>query len=682
MQLPSPLAPLFCSAPTEELYAYGHPIAVAVDPDPTKPLPREIVWVPAGEHDISAHGAGMQPVQARVVGDAEGASAITAHFEALRASGSRVWLDKNHEDAEASADVRGFAWDPARGIVATVDWTPYGEKLLRDRVFCSFSPAFLRNKATGRPSMLMVGHAAGGLVNAPAFGAAMPALIAARLAGAESNATTAPAGSAGKSSASTAMNKELLIKLLAALGVTLAPDADAAATDAAITQAMAKASAPVAASSAGTPPNAELEVLRGQLATVRKERATTAVNTAVARGALPAKDEAIQAKWLSLIQADPSHEALLAALPGNAALERKTQPGAGIIQVHDGAVDVLRALASTKPEDSAKRSEIYGRDIAPLLDKGLALGPILASNSLGTLSGELITQRSLSLLKRTYPALSAFSTDFTGDNAAFDQTIRSRLRSIPSVTDYDTSRGGYQTSSATATDVPVVINGHKAVQISFNAGELARTDRDLFGEQAEGAHAAIAADLFDALLAVITPANFANESAIALNNFSRASMSTISKALTARHVARAGRAGLLNLDYYEKLGQDSNIVTLAAYQKPEVITEGELPRIAKIQPFEVEDFPTDDNLVGFAGSPDSLVLATRVPSDYTKVMPGANGGGVVQYIQNPDLGFTVMLVQYVDHGAGAAFWRLAYMRGAAVGNGNCGQRIVSAATSS
>lgn len=674
------LSPLYCSASDEPLYAYGAPITVPVDSDPAKPLPREIVWVPAGEHDICAHGAGMQPVQARVLGDEHGARAIQTDFETVKAAGGRVYLDRNHDDADATGDVRAFSWDPARGIVATVDWTPYGERLLRERTFCSFSPAFLRNKATGRPARLIAGHAAGGLVNAPAFGAAMPALIAARLAGAELHATPVLAGSASDSSRT--MNKELLIKLLAGLGVTLAPDATPADTDAAITQALGKATAPVSASHAA-PGAAELEALRAQLSTVRKDKAKTAVDAAIARGALPAKDEAIHAKWMGLIEADPTHEQLLASMPGNAALQRVTTPGAGIVQVRDGAVDVLRALAATPISDTAKRAAIYGRDIAPLFAKdGFQLGPILAVNSLGTLSGELITQRSLSLLKRTYPALSAISTDFTSEGGAFGQTVSSRLRSLPLVTEYDPDNGGYQTSSATVTDVPVVISGHKAVQISFNANELARTDRDLFGEQSEGSHAAIAADLFDVVLGVITPANFTNESVIALNSFSRASMSTISKALTTRHAPRAGRFGLLNLDYYEKLGQDSNIVTLAAYQKPEVITEGELPRIAKIQPYEVEDFPSDDSLVGFAGAADALILATRVPGDYTKVLPGANGGGVVQYITNPDLGFTVMLVQYIDHKAGTATWRLAYMRGAAKGNASNGQRIVSAATSS
>lgn len=673
------LSPLLCSAPDgEALRAFGHPIAVQVDPDPQKPLPREIVWCPAGEHEIYAHNSAMQPVQARVVCDETSARAIAAHFEGLRAKGARVWLDKNHESAEATADIRAFAWDPARGIVATVDWTPYGERLLRDRVFCSFSPEFLRNKATCRPNMLIVGRASGGLVNAPAFGAAMPALIAARLAGAEVNATTAPAGSAGESDP--AMNKELLIKLLAALGVTLAPDADASATEAAINQAISKASAPVAASSAGTPPTAELEALRAQLATVRKDRAKTAVDSAVARGALPAKDEAIQAKWMGLIQSDPTHEALLAALPGNPALERKTTPGAGIIQVRDGAVDVLRALAATPIADTAKRGAIYARDIAPLFkDEGFALGPILAANSLGTLAGELTTQRSLSLLKLTFPWLNKISTSFSAEAVKFEQEVNTRLRTVPSLANF-VAGTGYARQNATTADVPVVVNTHKGVEIAFTANELAATDRDLFGEQVEGAHYAIGKGLADSLLALITVANFANETVEATADVDAGTCDSLDAALAGRGVI-GPRIGLFSSAVYRKLGKDSSIVTLAAQRREEIITQGVLPPIKGIQPYELFNLPTPEgeNLTGFAGTADALALATRLPNDYSKVFGDVASNGVVQIVTNPDTGISVMLVRYVDHKAAEAAWRVALMWGAAKGNASSGQRLISAA---
>ena len=665
-------APLYCSAPTEALYAYGSPVAVPIDADPQKPLPREIVWIPAGDHEIFAHGAGMQPVQARVVCDETSACSIIAHFEELRAKGSRVWLDKNHEDAEATADVRAFAWDPARGIVATVDWTPYGERLLRDRVFCSFSPAFLRNKATGRPATLIVAKSAGGLVNAPAFGAAMPALIAARMAGAEITATTEPAGSAGDSST---MTKEQLIKLLAALGVTLAPDADQATTDAAIAQALAKT--PTAASGSGTQPNAELEALRGQLATIRKDKAEAAVAAAIARGALPAKDETIHAKWVGLIQADPSHEQLLAAMPGNPALERKTQPGSAVVGVRDGAVEVLRAMAATPVADTAKRADIYASSVAPLFKDGFALGPILAANSLGTLAPELSVQRSLSLLKHRYPFLFSITTDFSEENAAYGQTIKTRLRGALTANEF-VAGTGYGGNDASTPDVSITINKNYGVPVKFNVNELAATNRDLFGEQAEAQHNALATTVVDALLALITAGNFSKVSASKLSLFTRTVVTGLAKEQNKDKVTTLGRFLLLNPDFFEKLGQDSTIMQLAAFRNPEFITEYRLPPVGGYQPFEAATLPSTGSLAGFAGTPETLALATRVPNDYSKAVPGASNG-IVSVVKNIDTGISVQLVQYVDHSLAEAGARTSLMFGVAVGNAATGRRLTQTA---
>lgn len=661
--------------------------------EPNQPLRPDVVWMPAGSHEISAHSKQGGVWQGTVICDEAGARSVAASFERIRASGKRVRFDEAHSGDAATAWVKAFRWDPARGIVADVEWTSLGEELVRGRVYTSFSPEFLVSKTTHRVTAIQPGFAAGGLVNEPAFGAAMPALIAARLAGTDSLAKPAPASPAGNQP-SAIMKKEQLIQLLAALSVTVPENASEEQVAALAAQHLTpekikalQASAKVIQAAAPLQPDAavqaklaELDTLKAADATRRQADAKKAVDTAVARGAIPAKDEAVQARWRGLIEADPTHAQLLAALPDNPALQRVTQPGEPI-QARDNLVPCLQSLQACAAGDLEKRAAIYAREISPQLDKGLRLQQVLASNSLGTLNGELVTQRSLTLLKRQYPALTAFSNDFSSENAAFGQTIKARIRSIPTVTPYNTTTG-YATSSATTTDVDLVISGHQAVQISFNANELAQTGRDLFGEQAEGAHAAIAADLFDTAVGVITPANFVYETAVALNSFARSSLSGISKTLTERHVARMGRFALLNLDYYDKLGQDTTIVSLAAYQRPEVITEGELPRLAKLQPYEIEDFPTDDSLVGFAGAPDALVLATRVPSDYTKLMPDVASNGVVQYVRNPDLGMTVMLVRFIDHQAGTATWRLAYMRGAAKGNALAGQRIVSAATSS
>lgn len=659
------------------------------DTSPGHALPTEFVWMPAGTHEITAFAADGSPWTGTVVCDEAGFRLVQAAFHKIRAAGHRVPLDKDHEDKEATAWVQAFRWDPARGIIVQVEWTSLGEQLLRGKVYHSFSPAFLINKKTSRVTTIPTGgRAVGGLVNAPAFGTAMPSLLAAKMAGA-SIQKPASGGNPDKPAM-----KELLIKILAALAVTHAADATEEQLVALATKHIDRLPEAGEEGEALKAQLAELQKLSakdaGELIALRakdKARRTAdakaAVEKAVARGAIPAKDEAIQAKWRGMIEANPDHAELLAALPDNPALSRVTQPGAGAVVIgSDNLLPVLQQLNAKKPAEVDLRASIYARDIAPLFAKkpdafGRDLLSLLAANSLGTLSGELITQRSLTLLKRSYPELFAISTDFSDTAAAFNQVVKARLRTIPTVTDYNATTG-YATSDASAVDVPVTINGHKAVQIAYNANELGSTTRDLFGEQVEGCHAAIGADLVDTLLAVITAGNFANATTQALATFARAHVTAMAKALTTRNAPRQGRFLMLNLDYYEKLGQDTSIVSLATMQQADIITENRLPRVGGMQPYEVQNFPTTGNLTGFGGTADSLALSTRVPNDYTAAMPDVPSTGSVQVVKNLDTGISCALARFVDHKLGAALWRLAYMRGAAVGQAASGQRLISA----
>lgn len=84
------------------------------------------------------------------------------------------------------------------------------------------------------------------------------------------------------------------------------------------------------------------------------------------------------------------------------------------------------------------------------------------------------------------------------------------------------------------------------------------------------------------------------------------------------------------------------------------------------------------NLVGFGGGKSSLVIAGRVPADYSNALPGVTGGGTSQIITNAKSGLSVHLVQFVDHKKGKAYSRMAYMFGAAKGQATAGQRLVSA----
>ena len=153
------LIALFASSSDFLALAAARPLAIPTDS--SGDLPKEIVWMPAGTHEISCFAGDGQPTQATVLCDEAGAKLIAASFAAILAKGQRVYLDKDHKDEEATAWVTGFRWDPAQGIMAKIEWTSLGQELLRGKVYYSFSPAFMINRETKRVSRLMPGHAAG-----------------------------------------------------------------------------------------------------------------------------------------------------------------------------------------------------------------------------------------------------------------------------------------------------------------------------------------------------------------------------------------------------------------------------------------------------------------------------------------------------------------------------------------
>jgi hypothetical protein len=103
--------------------------------------------------------------------------------------------------------------------------------------------------------------------------------------------------------------------------------------------------------------------------------------------------------------------------------------------------------------------------------------------------------------------------------------------------------------------------------------------------------------------------------------------------------------------------------------------------VSNFQVVNAPNLPTNDgNVTGFAGSKSALVIASRLPNDYTKFAPGVSYGNV-QTVTDPDLGLSVMLTQYVDHTLATGNQRLTLMYGTNAGQGAAGQ-LIKAATGS
>jgi phage I-like protein len=711
---------LNCSAPNkgERVLAVAKPHALPILAKDDDPLPKELCWMPSGATSIVASRANGEAWDGTVVCDEIGCNRVMADFAAARTGNVRVWLDESHKNEAAVADITAMRWDPALGIMAEVKWTAFGARLLRERQYTSFSPSFYVDLESGRVSGVVTGHASGGLTNSPAFGAAMPALIAARMAGSKPNAESAGALPGTNNTTADPM-KEKLLKILASMGVT--PPADATdekllelvtehaakrdsaseltALKAALAELKAKADKPETAAAVADLKKV-VDALQAAAVQARKDKVASAVQAAIDRGAIAKDDKTTIEFWTKIAEANDEALAQLNAMKGAKAPEgevtipTEAQIAASRAQIEITDVKLVEALKAYAKQDSRSsegrrmRAKIYASHIGRVFkgaDSRFALGPILASNTLGSLAGDLIVQRALTLLKYAFPALTAFSTDFSDASVKFNQDIVSRIRTVPTSANF-VPGSGYATNNITTTDVPVKIDQHKGVEISFDANELASTDRDLFGEQVEGAHQRIGLDITDTLYALITVANFANESVCAANSFNRAAIAELAGELYSRGVSGMNQALLLNNEYFGQLQSDAAIVALGSYQRPELITEYMLPRMAGMQPYHaitLDDDPATEgqDLVGFGGTPDSLLVATRVPNDYAAALPGASNGAV-SVVTNPDTGISVQLVQYVDHNLAAAYWRVAYMWGVAVGQANSGQRLVRTATSS
>lgn len=84
-----------------------------------------------------------------------------------------------------------------------------------------------------------------------------------------------------------------------------------------------------------------------------------------------------------------------------------------------------------------------------------------------------------------------------------------------------------------------------------------------------------------------------------------------------------------------------------------------------------------ENLIGFAGSPDSTIYVARPPKNPEELFPGAKFPGVLGYITEPMTGFTVMVNQWIGTDLSLNN-RLVWLDGYAKGNGNNGTRLISA----
>lgn len=675
------------------------------------------MFMPKGDYVVNVSRAGV-PVTVRVnVEPKAAAAALNAQLAEVikNRAPQKPYCDFNHDRDKASFWPLEFVAE-ADGVYVVGEFSASGKSAIEGKDYRGFSPTFYTDAElpdkplTGKthievpagkigsaekPAQIICNPRAGlnfgGLVNEPAFTEISP--LWAKSAGAPSEVsqqTTQQIEDMKKTIAELQAAKATLESQVAAL------QAKATRTD--IENAQLDALNAKLESAAQSVKIAELEAAD---TTRRTNDAEAAVQRAVSRLAIGAQDTALQAKWKTNCANNPEMISVLDAMPGvagTAALAaRSTQTQVQVTGtspkdlakafVELNAKNMAIADVRDKIKQSREVNAFYAKEIRKNdLFLEMPLDAAVAADTVGTLAGTLVAQRTIEFYKYEFPALQLITTDYSDQPANYNQTTSTRIVTAPALMTYSATIGadgkpaGWVIATpAATTDANITIDNHKGVEIMFDANALASTARRLFDEQAGPAGYVLGKAMVDGLYAKIVTGTFASNAAFTESavDFGRRTFSKASRILNNQGAPMQNRFCLMNSTYFEKLEQDPTLVTLAQYQKPEIITDSQLPRISRFLPIEAPNLPTTGNMAAFFGHKSSLMIQTRVPNDYSTILPGASYGNVM-VVTNPDTGISVLLVQYVNHSGGYASWRIAAMWGTAVGNEKGGVIVKSA----
>jgi len=689
------------------------------------------MWMPAGVSQITASCDGAD-VDMYVLCDEETARAAQRSLDLFRtADGRKPFFDFDHEEKEASAWPDSYEFRPGAGVFTACEWSEGGRNAIKGKSHRGFSPAFLTDKQVltkdGRTKVLptspsdparviLLPLCQGALTNKPAFRNNLPLWAAntgnpapqTKTQTMPDTVTAAPVQAAATSVAAPALPASPSTEL-DALRAQLKT---ATETIAATRKANATAAVQAATTRGALPPQDTALAAKWQkwceetpdmIEALEKVPGATVLETAPITAGQPLSRNAIQGR--------DSETRILRAIFD---LAKKTNgPLAGNDYAGFRAKgDVAREIAGIYASEIRPRFKDFG---------GMTLKPVLAADvsdtNLGILSGTLVAQRTLELFKLEFGGiLMRIATDFSDLPASFKQVEATRIIVVPAVQSYDATLNadgepnGWRTVTAPSTvDATITLDEHIGVPIRYDSNILAETVRRLFDEQAPAAAYALAKYFIEKIYKLFTLANFnayaggvQYPSAVArplgagaagnlfiptayanypkaLADFGRSSLVDIDTIFTPNEVPVNNRTVLLNSQFYGKLATDPSLVTFFAGQRaPEIVTDDQLPKLGTFMPIQAPNLNKagTPNMVGIALHRAAILAKTRLPSDYTAVLPGASYGSV-QTVTDPDIGISVMLVQYVDHSKGFAEWRLQAMLGAAVGDKRGGLIITS-----
>src|ERR1700740_454140 len=273
------------------------------------------------------------------------------------------------------------------------------------------------------------------------------------------------------------------------------------------------------------------------------------------------------------------------------------------------------------------------------------------ANSDGTLSAAIIALDCIQFLKKRFPILTQVATDFSKDSVKFNQEVISRVVTPVAAADYNTSTG-YVATSTSVTDVPVTINKHKHVSVSFTDQELSSTARNLVQEQVEAAAYSLGRQVSNDLWALVTTSNFGANTAINVANAAAVNRSVVLSARQGLVPAGADikRQGVVDPASFTALAEDVNLFAKLYNDIQPDYDAGAIAGLGfeKITEFAEMPIGSTPYVRGFFFGKEALVLASRVPADPGMFVGDVPVPALIDKVSDPETGITLQH-RYMDN---------------------------------
>lgn len=287
------------------------------------------------------------------------------------------------------------------------------------------------------------------------------------------------------------------------------------------------------------------------------------------------------------------------------------------------------------------------------------------ANSLNTIAGDLIAQRALEFLTAQYPLITLIANDVSDSPVMFNQTVITRLNTVPAATEFNASVG-YVATAASSVNVPVVLNKHVYTAIEFSEQELSSTSINLVDEFGQSLAYSIGDKVMGDLGALLTTGNYTNSTVVPLTAFNRVNAIVKPKAALATRKVNNGLVGVFSPNAESALWEDDSIVSLTS-NKQGGVEAISLPDIHGVKVSRHDALP--NGLNGAVLSKDALVFVSRTPMIESDVV-----NGIVKNVPSTN-GLTIQYRKYHDPKLGKVVIAFTLMYGVAVGNSVAAQLL-------